>query len=46
MKMFHAKHFGKIAALFLTFALPGLAVPAALLHFRPSPGAFDLAAAS
>ncbi|MGC2221625.1 MAG: penicillin-binding protein 1C [Methylocella sp.] len=46
MKMFHAKHFGKIAALFLAFALPGLAVPAALLHFRPLPGALDLAAAS
>ena len=46
MKMFRAKHFGKVAALFLTFALPGLVVPAALLHFRPSPGALDLAAAS
>jgi penicillin-binding protein 1C len=44
--MFHVKHYGKIAGLFVTFALLGLAVPTAVLHFRPSPGALNLAAAS
>jgi penicillin-binding protein 1C len=44
--MFYVKHFGTIAALFLTFALLGLAVPSALLHFWPSPSALDFAAAS
>jgi membrane peptidoglycan carboxypeptidase len=45
-KMVHAKRFGAIAALSLACALPGLALPAALQHFRPSPGPLDLAAAS
>jgi penicillin-binding protein 1C len=45
-KMFHAKRFGAIAALSLACALPGLAVSAALQHFRHSPGALDLAAVS
>jgi penicillin-binding protein 1C len=44
--MFHTRHFGTIAALFLAFAVAGLAVSAALLHFRPSANQPDLAAAS
>lgn len=46
IKMFHLKRFGPITALFLAIALPSLAIATALLHFRPSPGALDLAAAS
>src|SRR5580704_8563367 len=46
MKMFHVKHFGKIAGLSLTSAMLVLAIPVALQHFRQAAGALDLAAAS
>jgi penicillin-binding protein 1C len=43
MKMFHVKHFGKIAALVLTLTALGVA---AFIHYRPSVGPLDLAAPS
>src|SRR5580704_4406926 len=46
MKMFHVKHFGRIAGFFLTLAILVLTISAALQHFRQAAGALDLAAAS
>jgi penicillin-binding protein 1C len=46
MKMFHAKHFGKIAALGLTLTALGLAAPAAFIHYRHSFGPLNLDAPS
>jgi penicillin-binding protein 1C len=46
MKMFHAKHFGKIAALGLTLTALGLAAPAAFIHTRHSFGPLNLDAPS
>src|ERR1700730_10651254 len=46
MKMFHVKHFGRIAGFFLTLAILVLTISAALQHFRQPAGALHLAAAS
>ncbi len=45
-KIFHARYFGTIAALFLALAVAGLAISAALLHFRPFANPADITAAS
>ncbi len=42
MKMFQVKHFGRIAALVLTFTVLGLAGPAAFRHYRHSFGPLNL----